>query len=58
MGLEGFDWVFFYDVSVGEALIVVEVDQVGCSIVLVIWAVLWAVSGKVPYFSALETGVR
>ena len=57
MGLEGFDQVFFNDVGIGETLIVVEVNQVGCSIVLVIWATLWAISGKVSYFSTLKTGI-
>ncbi len=58
MGLEGFDWVFLIGVSVDEALVIVEVNQVGCSVVLIVWVTFWAVPSKVSYFSALEAGVR
>jgi len=47
LGLEGFDWVFFVGVVVGKVLIVVEVNQIGRSIVLVVWTTLWTVPGKV-----------
>ena len=57
LGLEGFDWVFFVGVVVGKVLIVVEVNQIGRSIVLVVWTTLWTVPGKMSYFSALEAGV-
>ncbi len=55
MGLEDFDWVFF--ISVSEVLVVVEVNQVGRSIVLAIWATFWTISGKMPHFSTLEAGI-
>jgi len=57
LGLENFYWIFFVDVSVGEGLIVIEVDQVSRSIILVVWAAFWTVSGEVSYFSTLEAGV-
>jgi len=57
LGLEGFDWVFLDGVSVGVALIVIEINQVGCPIVLVVWAMLWAVPSKVSYLSTLEASI-
>ncbi len=57
MGLESFDWVFFIGASVDEVLIIIEVDQVGHSVVLVVQATFWAVPGKVSYFSTLEAGI-
>ena len=55
LSLEGFDWVFFDDVSIGVTLIVIKVDQIGCLVVLVVWVAFWAVSGEVSYFSTLKT---
>jgi len=55
--LESFNGVFFDDVGFRETLIIIEIDEVGCSIVLTSLAVFWAVSGEVSYFSALETGI-
>ena len=49
--------VFFGDVGFGKALVVVEINEVGRSVVLASLAALWAVPGKVSYFSTLETGV-
>ena len=57
MGLENFDWVFLIGVGVNEVLIIIEVDQVGCSVVLAVWTTFWAVPGKVSYFSTLEAGI-
>jgi len=57
LGLEGFDGVFFGDLGFGESLVVVEVNEIGRSIVLASLAALWAVSSEVSYFSALEAGV-
>ncbi len=58
MGLEDFDGVFFSGVDFRESLIVVEVNEVGRSVVLSPLAAFQAVPGKVSYFSALEAGVR
>ena len=58
MCLENFDRVFLNDVGFRETLIIVEIDEVGRSIVLTSLAAFRAVSGKVSYFSALKTGVR
>ena len=58
MGLEDFDRVFFAGLIAGEVLIIVEVDQVGCSVILTALAVLWAVPSEVSYFSTLETGIQ
>ncbi len=55
--MEDFDGVFFSDVSFGEALVVVEVDEVGRSIVLASLAALWAIPSEMSYFSALKTGI-
>ncbi len=57
MGLEGFNGVFFGDVGFGEALIVVEINEVGRSVILASLAAFWAVPGEVSYFSALEAGI-
>ena len=54
MGLEGFDGVFFDDVSFGEVLVVVKVDEVRRLVVLASLAAFWAVPSEVSYFSALE----
>ena len=58
MGLEGFDGVFFSSVGFGEVLVVVEVDEVGRSIILASLVALWAIPSEVSYFSALEACVR
>ena len=58
MGLEGFDGVFFGNLGFREGLVVIEVDEVGCPVVLASLAALWAVSCEMPYFSALEACVR
>ncbi len=55
--MEDFNGVFFGDVSFGKALIVVEVDEVGHSVVLASLVALWAIPGKVSHFSALEAGI-
>ena len=57
MGLEGFNGVFFGGVDFGESLIVVEVNEVGCSVVLSPLAAFRAVPGEMSYFSTLEAGV-
>jgi len=57
LGLEDFDRVFFAGLVAGEVLIIVEVNQVGCSVVLTALVALWAVPSEVSYFSALETGI-
>ncbi len=57
LGLEGFDRVFLSDLGFGKGLIIIEVNEIGCSIVLAPLAVFWAVSSEVSYFSTLETGV-
>ncbi len=54
MGLEGFDGVFFDGFCFGESLAIVEVDEVGGSVVLASLSALGAVPGEVSYFSALE----
>ena len=56
--MEDFDGVFFNNVCFGEALAIVEVDKIGCSIVLSSLSAFGAVPGEVSYFSALETGIR
>ena len=58
MGLEDFNGIFFDGFSFWESLIVVKVDEVGRSIVLSSLSVFGAVPSEVPYFSALETGIR
>jgi len=58
LGLEGFDGVFFDIVDFGDSLIVVEVNEVSCPVVLSSLSAFRAVSGKVSYFSTLEAGVR
>jgi len=57
LALEGFDGIFFYGVGVGITLIVIEINQVGGAVILVPLLAFWAISGKVPYFSALEASV-
>jgi len=57
LGLEDFDRVFFAGFIAGEVLIVVEIDQVGRSVVLTIWAAFGTVPGIVSYFSTLEAGI-
>ncbi len=56
--MENFNGVFFYNLRFGEALAVVEVDEVGGSVVLTPLSAFGAVSGEMPHFSALEAGVR
>ena len=56
--MEEFDGVFLYSLRFWEALAIIEVDEVGRPIVLSSLSVFGAVSGEVPYFSALEAGVR
>jgi len=55
--LEGFNGVFFCNFSFGEALVIVEVDEVGGSVVLTSLSAFRAISGEVSYFSALEAGI-
>ena len=57
MGLENFDGVFFDYVGLGEALVIVKVNEVSRSIVLSSLVVFRAVPSKVSYFSTLEAGV-
>ncbi len=57
MGLEDFDGILFDSVGFGEALIVIEIDKVSCSIVLSSLVAFRAVPSKVSHFSALETGI-
>ncbi len=58
MSLKGFDGVFFGGVDFEESLTVVEIDEIGRSVVLSALAAFRAVSGEMSYFSALEAGVR
>ena len=58
MGLEGFDGVLFNGFCLGESLAIVKVDEVGGSIILASLSTFRTVPGKVPHFSALETGIR
>ena len=58
MGLENFDGVFFDGVGLGEALVVVEVNEVSRSIILSSLAAFWAVPSEVSHLSALEAGIR
>ena len=55
--MEDFNRVFFHSLRFGEALAIIEVDEVGGPVVLTPLSAFGAVSGEVPYFSALETGV-
>ena len=56
--MEEFNGVFFYSFRFWEALAIVEVDEVGCSIVLSSLLAFGAVPGEVSYFSTLKTSVR
>ena len=56
--MEGFDRVFFDGFHLGESLAVVEVDEIGGSVVLTSLSAFRTVSGEVSYFSALEACVR
>jgi len=58
LGLEGFDGVFFGNLGFGESLVVVEVNEIGRSIVLASLAAFWAIPSEVSYFSALEASIR
>ncbi len=58
MGLEDFDRVFLISVGFGKALVIVEIDKVGRSVILTSLVVFWAVPSEVSYFSALEAGIR
>ena len=58
MGLEEFNGIFFYCLRFWEALTVVEVDEVGRSVILTSLSAFGTISGEVSYFSALETGIR
>ena len=58
MGLEGFNGVLFDGFYFRVPLTVVEIDEIGGSVVLTSLLAFRAVSGEVPDFSALETGVR
>ncbi len=58
MGLEDFDGVFLGNVSLGEVLIIVKVDEVCHSVILTSLATLRAVPSEVSYFSALKTCVQ
>jgi len=55
LGLEGFDGIFFDGIDLGKALVVVEVNEISCSVILSSLATFRAVPGEVSYFSALET---
>ncbi len=57
MCLKDLDGVFFYGFCFWEALVVVEVDEVGGSIVLASLSAFRAVPSEVSYLSALEAGV-
>ncbi len=57
MCLKDFDGVFFYRLCFQEALVIVEVDKVGGSIVLASLSAFRAVPSEVSYLSALEAGV-
>ncbi len=56
--MEEFNRVLFYGLGFWKALAIVKVDQVGSPVILASLSAFGAVSGEVPYFSALETGVR
>ena len=58
MGLEEFNGVFFCSFCFWIALAIVEVDEIGSSVVLAPLSTFRAVSGEVSYFSTLEAGVR
>jgi len=58
LGLEGFDGILFYSVGLSEGLVIVKVDEVGCSIVLASLVALWAVSSEVSYFSTLKASIQ
>ncbi len=58
MGLEGLDRVFFYSLCFREALVIVEVDEVGGPIVLASLLAFRAIPSEMSYFSALEACVR
>ena len=55
--MEGFDGVFLDGFYVREALTVVEVDEVGGSVVLASLSAFRTVSGKVSYFPTLEASI-
>ena len=57
MGLKGLDGVLFDGFCFRESLAIVEVDEVGGSVVLTSLSAFRAISGEVSYFSALEAGV-
>ena len=56
--MEEFDGVFFYSFCLREALVIVEIDEVGGPIVLTSLSAFWAIPGEMSYFSTLEAGVR
>ena len=56
--MEGFNGVLFCDFCFREALVVIEIDEVGGSIVLTSLSAFWAISGEMSHFSTLETGIR
>ncbi len=56
--MEEFNGVLFYSLRFWETLAVIEVNEVGCSIVLSSLSVFGTVSGEVSYFSALEAGIQ
>ena len=58
MGLEEFNGIFFYCLRFWEALTVVEVDEVGRSVILTSLSAFGTISGEVSYFSALEASIR
>jgi len=55
--LEGLYWVFFDDIVVWVTLIVVEVDEIGCSVVLITLVAFWTVPSIVSFFSALKASI-
>ena len=58
MGLKGLDGVLFDGFCFGESLAIVKVDEVGGSVILASLSTFGTVPSEMPYFSALEAGVR
>ena len=56
--MKGFDRIFLDDFCFGEALVIVEINEVGSLVVLTSLSAFQAVPGEMSYFSALEAGVR
>ena len=56
--MKGLDGVLFDGFCFRESLAIVEVNEVGGSVVLASLSAFWAVPSEVSYLSALEAGVR